>query len=117
MQNSRMTRFKKVEKIIKLQQKNLGFRLDELKNLIEKKKQSIAVVEKYLSEYEEQFNQINHISVPNLQNFQSFLNQIVLVLNQERESLQQLNIKREDLFADYLNSENRIELIKKYYTK
>lgn len=52
-----------------------------------------------------------------MQNFQAFLNQILFVLHKEQDLLNKLNNKQQEITTEYLQLEDRIELIKKNYSK
>lgn len=117
MQANRMKQFKDIEKIIQLQQHDLSQKLREIKNLITKKNQSITTMEHYLTDYEAKLNNINSMHVPNMQNFQAFIAQILKALNQEQELVEQLHLKRETIYKDYVQNENRLELIEKMLLK
>ncbi|MFI4962906.1 MAG: flagellar FliJ family protein [Legionellales bacterium] len=105
----RVDRFQLIKKIKTNQQRELVLKIADLRKLCEKKELVIHSFELYLSEYQNKMVNGQALSAASFINFQSFLNQIARVLQQERDELAEFSQRIHLLTSDYIKTKHQID--------
>lgn len=111
---ARKHRFQLIKKVIESKQNEISARLTELKVQMDKKQSSISSFELYLNGYQEKLISSKALDLPSFINYQLFIDQIVKVLNKEREEFKKLTEKSQELKTELMKNLNQVEVIGEY---
>lgn len=107
----RIKRLQLIKTMIQMRQRELMEQSTAITTQMAKKELSIKTFEQYLTEYQNKMHTQGSFDTPGFINFQLFLDQIAGVLYKEREELQLLTQKNEEINRELMKQLSQIDVL------